>query len=404
LGAGSNGGAATATSSATATAAGTVAATASAIGGNGGASSSGPGGVGGAANAAATAIGLGTTNATSTADGGNGIGRSLHGAAVARSNSTGTGGNAQADAISAGGLTIVNVQTQAIAPTSGTSHAEARAGTSNPARDASLAAGIQSAVFATATPTLTDVQSFFAGNVYSQPSFNLVDDAFPGNSSDIFGLVTMGAAYSESGSGNRTYTSTATFAIDLSLNFNPAQRLVVALLDRNSQGVGFDSMTFTITREGTMVVNQTFNTLATALAFFDDELLDLGSNGPLNVSGNLDLIFGLSLTTNDAGAGFQFDLAFGNSSFGSAEFDVDGDVDGRDFLTWQRNYGLNPATPPQGDADRNGTVGDPDYAIWKSQFGFTAQGGPFAGAVPEPGALALAALGAALLVTRRRRD
>jgi hypothetical protein len=152
-----------------------------------------------------------------------------------------------------------------------------------------------------------------------------------------------------------------------------------------------------------MVVNQTFNSLATAQDFFDDELLNLGSNGPLTVSGNLDLIFSLSLTTNDPGAGFQFDLAFGNSSFGSAEFDVDGDVDGTDFLTWQRNYGRNPATPPQGDADRSATVNDADYHIWASQFGFIAQNGPPLGAVPEPGGLVLAALAAVAWAARTRR-
>ena len=76
----------------------------------------------------------------------------------------------------------------------------------------------------------------------------------------------------------------------------------------------FDSLTFQISREGVMVVNQTFLTVVDAVSFLDGEVLNLGSNGVWNVSGNLDLMFNVSLTTNDVGAGFYFDLVFGNST------------------------------------------------------------------------------------------
>ena len=79
-------------------------------------------------------------------------------------------------------------------------------------------------------------------------------------------------------------------------------------------------------------------------------MINLGSNGVVNVSGDLNLVFSLSLTTNDVGAGFSFDLLFGNSTFGSADFDADGDVDGADFLTWQRGFGVG-TTKVQGDAN-----------------------------------------------------
>jgi hypothetical protein len=76
-----------------------------------------------------------------------------------------------------------------------------------------------------------------------------------------------------------------------------------------------------------------------------------------------------------------------------ADFDADGDVDGRDFLTWQRGHGIpSGATKDQGDADGNGAVNGLDYNAWKAGFGATAT--PVAGAVPEPttaaGAVALA--------------
>ncbi len=77
-----------------------------------------------------------------------------------------------------------------------------------------------------------------------------------------------------------------------------------------------------------------------------------------------------------------------------ADFDVDGDVDGADFLSWQRGFGITTgATKGQGDADGNGAVNAADLTIWKGSFGGSATA--TAAAVPEPTAFALAAVGAA---------
>ncbi len=88
-----------------------------------------------------------------------------------------------------------------------------------------------------------------------------------------------------------------------------------------------------------------------------------------------------------------------------ADFDVDGDVDGADFLRWQRGFGLTTgATKGQGDADGNGAVNAADLTIWKGSFGTTASLAA-AAAVPEPSACALVAVGAAAwgVGIRRRR-
>lgn len=61
----------------------------------------------------------------------------------------------------------------------------------------------------------------------------------------------------------------------------------------------------------------------------------------------------------------------------SADFDGDGDVDGRDFLLWQRG---------QGDADGNGTSDGEDLAVWQGQYGV---GTLAAVTVPEPGSVVL---------------
>jgi hypothetical protein len=56
--------------------------------------------------------------------------------------------------------------------------------------------------------------------------------------------------------------------------------------------------------------------------------------------------------------------------FGDADFDGDGDIDGRDFLAWQRGFGLTiGALPEQGDANGDGAVNAADLGFWSSQYG-----------------------------------
>ena len=63
-------------------------------------------------------------------------------------------------------------------------------------------------------------------------------------------------------------------------------------------------------------------------------------------------------------------VTFELSANPSADFDNDGDVDGRDFLAWQRGYGTAiGATFAQGDADRDGDVDAADLGIWSANFG-----------------------------------
>lgn len=53
----------------------------------------------------------------------------------------------------------------------------------------------------------------------------------------------------------------------------------------------------------------------------------------------------------------------------SGDFDGDGDVDGRDFLAWQRGYGKTSASKADGDANNDQVVNQTDLAIWQTQYG-----------------------------------
>jgi len=57
----------------------------------------------------------------------------------------------------------------------------------------------------------------------------------------------------------------------------------------------------------------------------------------------------------------------------TADFDADGDIDGFDFLTWQRGFGTQTgASLADGDADAEEDVDAIDLAVWESQFGQAA--------------------------------
>ena len=65
------------------------------------------------------------------------------------------------------------------------------------------------------------------------------------------------------------------------------------------------------------------------------------------------------------GTGNDVVLTLTASPIANADFDDDGDVDGSDFLTWQRGIG----SAGLGDADGNGVVNGVDLDVWADQFG-----------------------------------
>lgn len=94
-------------------------------------------------------------------------------------------------------------------------------------------------------------------------------------------------------------------------------------------------------------------------------------------------------------------------TFETADFDFDRDVDGIDFLQWQRSYLFDDGGDANGDSITNGI----DLGIWKGQFGGSlglqgldsaSGGGPAAVVVPEPTTIGLACAVLLAFVSVRR--
>jgi hypothetical protein len=120
------------------------------------------------------------------------------------------------------------------------------------------------------------------------------------------------------------------------------------------------------------------------------ELWDLGILQANGMSGLTGSTFGDFFTTTGTLGMDNYTLTSLLTGPGLAgDFDSDNDVDGNDFLVWQRGVG--------------GTHNAATLATWKANFGSTGSV-PAVGAVPEPGTAGLAclAIGSVALVRRRR--
>ena len=105
--------------------------------------------------------------------------------------------------------------------------------------------------------------------------------------------------------------------------------------------------------------------------------------------------------------GFDIDNILIESGFvtepPAPDFDEDGNVDGNDFLSWQRGFGtVGNAVHADGDANIDGDVNSADLTIWQNQFGngsVAVAVSSTAAAVPEPSSIGLLgiALGAVAL-------
>ena len=93
-------------------------------------------------------------------------------------------------------------------------------------------------------------------------------------------------------------------------------------------------------------------------------------------------------------------VAFTASANTTADFNADGQVDGDDFLAWQRGLGKAVgAKLVDGDGDRDGDVDAADLQLWRA-----ASAAPAGAAAPEPSGAMLAPAGLVALQFRRPRQ
>jgi hypothetical protein len=104
------------------------------------------------------------------------------------------------------------------------------------------------------------------------------------------------------------------------------------------------------------------------------------------------------LTALDAGALTDIGWSVAAPSFNSADFNLDGTVNGPDLVIWKAAYGATTVGNADGDGDSDGN----DFLLWQRRLGHVGAISPTSAAVPEPSASVIACLAVATLASRRR--
>jgi hypothetical protein len=281
---GGNGGNATAT--ATSTGAAGVVVDAYAVGGAGGPGSGG---------SASGGSGAATASATGTSTG--------RGQAQATAISSGAGGSASTQSVSNGGTgAVTGVQAEAHAPNPVSANVQSRTisslGGSAPPQPAPTS--LQAFSFATAQPSAADVAAATAGH----PNTSALAS---GPTTDTLALVTFGGGRPAIASpGSSSFTGSVLLTLGSTELAHGAGELELGLIDSQSSSGGFNTFSFALTRTGTAtpLIDQTFTSLATAQAYFADNVINLGSIG----TGPQGLNFAFNL--NSSSNGNAFNVAF----------------------------------------------------------------------------------------------
>lgn len=312
---GSNGGTATATAMGSVGGITSLTLNANASGGN----APGPSyGNGGSATAQSSGTTGGAASIAATARGGlsgaEGLAVGLSGNASATASGTAASGTLRADAQTGrGGSTtfienrIATISAVATAPLGGsaaTALAQARLGVAAPSTSGLFSR--QSTAFGIGAPLATDVNTVFSGNPKATARFDPTIAA----QSLVLGVVAAGS----SATTGLTLNSTISTSINLSAIQSTDQKVLqLALLNPQTQGLGFDTLRFRVTREGAVVIDQSFVSLSSAQAYFSDQVLNLGVIGA-GVTGTLDLTISLDVVTSRAGDGFGATFFLGNAA------------------------------------------------------------------------------------------
>jgi hypothetical protein len=118
-------------------------------------------------------------------------------------------------------------------------------------------------------------------------------------------LIELAATASTSAS---TLTSQDEVDIDVAGGEVPTgAHLALGLLNTTTIDPSFESLEFLLTDSGATIVNKTFNSLASAQAYFDDQLIDLG---PILSASSIHVEF--DITTDGQGQGLNSEFVLGS--------------------------------------------------------------------------------------------
>ena len=154
---------------------------------------------------------------------------------------------------------------------------------------------------------------------------------------------------------------------------------------------GLELADLQLTRGGLVVPLTAAQTLTTS----DDQTYTLGNLLSLT---NLPGKYELNLQAIGSGVADAAGSALSAGTFEAwrvllrVDLDRDDDVDGFDFLKWQRNFGLTGADPIDGDSTGDGNVDSADLADWESGYGSVLPPTPTVGSFDGAGAASFAAL------------
>ena len=216
--------------------------------------------------------------------------------------------------------------------------AQSQANYGVPAAGIAAASGLASAAFLTGAPL--NLASALTGNPNAQAAFA---------SSRAIASGMLRGAYPSNGSGFvRTFSSSATFNI-VTTTFAGTEPVKFALLDAQTLGTGFSSMTMRIFARSVQQDLQTFATPAAAIAYMKDRVYSFGlATGNPQIQVTLDVTasaansgfaatFGTVVTDGSAPTGFAAWAATNTVPADYTDFDNDGL---NNFLEYA--LGLNP--------------------------------------------------------------
>jgi hypothetical protein len=203
---------------------------------------------------------------------------------------------------------ITSVTAEAKAPIAqggaGQAQSEAATGDATPFFPFKPNTTLNSFAGAVGDPLPSDVLATSAGKP------NVIRGLGIGRGGQQLGLAELGGLYPTSSSGgSAVFFSTVSFEFDPTALGTPD--FAVGLQDGQLSGNGFDLLDFEVLVNGLPAVQRMFTNPDSALAYFDDQVLNLGVLDP-GSDGLIDLTFDLSLTGHIAGDGFAIDLGVAN--------------------------------------------------------------------------------------------